>query len=171
MHMKKKIVKGLGVGLLLAFIGFNNVTMAQSTIIKQDPSIFPKPEAGYKQMVIEVPHSDNDNNKKIEFTIGKMMEVDKCNTHRLQGSLEEKPLEGWGYNYYVFKSNGGAASTLMACPDNERVLKFVSAGPTVTNYNGRLPIVIYVPEGYDVQFRIFKAEDDIYRAAEVRQKK
>ncbi len=167
--MKKNVLKNIG--LLVAFIGLNSIVMAQSTILKQDFSIYPKPAEGYKQMVIEVPHSDQDGNKKLEFSVGKMMEVDKCNTHRLQGTLETKPLEGWGYNYYEFKSNGGAASTMMACPDNELVWKFVSAGPTVVDYNGRLPIVVYVPEGYDIQFRIFKAEADVYRASEVKQKK
>lgn len=167
--MKKNIFKFIG--LFIALLGFNSLLMAQNTILKQDVSIFPKPKEGYKQMVIEVPHSNQDGNKKIELSIGKMMEVDKCNLHVLGGQLEKKPLQGWGYDYYEFSSKGQAASTLMGCPDNEKVWKFVSAAPTLVDYNGRLPIVVYVPEGYDVQFRIFKAEDDVYRASEVRQKK
>lgn len=167
--MKKNIVKFIG--LFIALLGFNTLLMAQNTILRQDVSIFPKPKEGYKQMVIDVPHSDQDGNKKIELSIGKMMEVDKCNVHNLGGQLDQKPLQGWGYDYYEFTTKGQVASTMMGCPDNEKVWKFISAAPTMVNYNGRLPIVIYVPEDYDVHFRIFKAEDDVYRASEVKQKK
>lgn len=145
--------------------------MAQNTILKQDLSIYPKPEKGYKQMVIEVPYSKADNNKRIEFTIGKWMEVDGCNSFGLQGELEKKDLQGWGYNYYVFKTKGNVISTQMACPGQPRRHLFVSGQREFVNYNGQLPIVIYVPEEYEVQFKIFKAEEDIYQAAEVRQKK
>ena len=166
--MKNNIFKT--VGLIVTFLTFSHFSMAQ-TVTKQDVSIFPKPEAGYKQMVIEVPHSDNDMNKKIEFTIGKMAEVDKCNRHGLMGSVEEKTLDGWGFNYYVFTTKGDIVSTQMACLDNELISKFVTAQPNLVDYNGRLPIVIYVPEGFDVQFKIFKAENDVYRASEVRSQK
>src|SRR5690606_34373101 len=91
--------------------------LAQQVITKQDLSIFPKPEAGYKKVVIEVPHSDKDDQKRIEFSVGKWMEVDGCNSFHLQGLLETKDLQGWGYNYYVFKTNGQVTSTMIGCPD------------------------------------------------------
>lgn len=49
--------------------------------------------------------------------------------------------------------------------------QFVSGQREFVSYNGQVPIVIYVPEGYDAQFKIYKAEEDTYQAAEVRQKK
>ncbi|MGN0003917.1 MAG: ecotin [Sphingobacterium composti] len=162
--MKQNRIKFLG--LLVAFITFTVQVMAQQVITKQDLSIFPKPEAGYKKVVIEVPHSDKDNKKKIEFSVGKWMEVDGCNFFNLQGTLETKDLQGWGYNYYVFKTNGQVTSTMMGCPDAEKRNLFVTAQPEIVRYNGKLPIVIYVPEGYDVQFKIYKAEEDTYWAAE-----
>lgn len=156
---------------LIAFISLSIQAMAQQTITKQDLAIFPKPEKGYKKVVIEVPHSAKDDQKKIEFAVGKWMEVDGCNSFKLQGVLESKDLQGWGYSYYVFKTNGQVSSTMMACPDAAKRELFVSSAPEMTRYNGKLPIVIYVPEGYDVQFRIFKAEDETYFAAEERVKK
>jgi ecotin len=155
---------------ILAFISLSISAMAQEMIAKQDISIFPKPEAGYKKVVIEVPHSDKDNQKRIEFSVGKWMEVDGCNYFNLQGTLEEKDLQGWGYNYYVFKTNGQVTSTMIGCPDVEKRNLFVTAQPEMVRYNGKLPIVIYVPEGYDVQFKIYKAEDETYIAAEERSK-
>ncbi|MGG6232358.1 ecotin family protein [Tenacibaculum sp. SDUM215027] len=155
---------------LIAFLTITSVAVGQTSLTKTDVSIYPKPEKGFKQMIIEVPHSDNDSNKKIEFVIGKWMEVDTCNKHGLVGSIEKKELKGWGYSYYDFKTDGGVISTRMACMENSVIRKFISSQPKIVRYNGKLPIVIYVPEGYEVQFKIFKAEDDVYRASEVKQK-
>lgn len=166
--MIKSTLKGLS--LIVALISFSTLAFAQSTNMRQDLSMFPKPEEGYKQMVIDVPHSENDDKKKIEFSVGKMMEVDGCNTFFLAGELEQKDLDGWGYNYYVFKTDGTVGGTRMGCPDMPNRHLFVSAQPEMVRYNGRMPIVIYVPTDYDVQFKIYKAEDDVYRASEVRHK-
>lgn len=62
--MKKAIVI-----LSLVFGGFVTESVAQ-TLVKTDLSIYPKPEAGYKQVVIEVPHSSNDQNKKLSLGPG-----------------------------------------------------------------------------------------------------
>ncbi|WP_353161331.1 ecotin family protein [Myroides odoratus] len=155
------------IGFLIVFFSLTTASMAQ----KVDVSVFPKPEKGYKQMVIEVPHSAQDGNKKIEFRVGKMMEVDGCNNYSLMGTLEKKDLQGWGYDYYVFKSKGDAVSTLMGCPDMPKRHLFVAAQPETTRYNGRMPIVIYVPEEYEVKFKIFTADQDEYEAQEIRIKK
>ncbi|WP_022829393.1 ecotin [Sphingobacterium paucimobilis] len=166
--MKKQLLKTFTV--LLGLLSLTTMTMAQS-VLKQNTDIFPVPEKGYKKMIIEVPHSKNDDNKKIEFNVGKWMEVDGCNHFSLQGTLEKKDLQGWGYDYYVFKTNGNVVSTQMGCPDAPNRHLFVSAQPEMVRYNGRLPIVIYVPDEYEVQFKIYKAEEDVYVAAEERVKK
>ena len=167
MHMMnfKQISKC--VSLFVLFMITVSLTMAQ-TIFKQDTDIFPTPEKGFKKLVIEVPHSAQDDNKKIEFTVGKWMDVDGCNYYNLMGTLESKNLSGWGYNYYVFKTEGQVTSTMIGCPDAQGRNIFVTAQPEMVRYNGKLPIVIYVPEEYEVQFRIFKAEPDVYIAAEDR---
>ena len=40
-----------------------------------------------------------------------MKEVD-CNKHWLMGDFETKEIEGMGYDYIVFNSNGDMASTV-----------------------------------------------------------
>lgn len=152
------IILCLGVGLKSAD--------AQTVISKIDPKIFPEAQKGFKKMIIEVPYSSNDADKKIEFYVGKWMDVDGCNTFNLMGSYEQKDLQGWGYSYWVFNTKGDVRSTMMACPDQKGRHLFVSANPEIVDYNGRMPIVIYVPEGYDVQFKIFKAANETYQAAE-----
>ncbi|HLS37444.1 MAG TPA: ecotin family protein, partial [Sphingobacterium bovisgrunnientis] len=97
-------------------------------------------------------------------------EVDGCNYFNLQGTLETKDLQGWGYNYYVFKTNGQVTSTMIGCPDAAKRNLFVTAQPEMVRYNGKLPIIIYVPEDYQVQFIIYKAEEETYFAAEEKSK-
>lgn len=155
--------------LAVLFIGTISSAMAQSQI-KVDLSIFPKPEAGFKQVVIEVPHSDLDSSKKIEFKVGKWMEVDGCNQFNLMGTIEQKDLSGWGYTYYTFETKGDVASTKKGCPGMQNRNMFVSAKPFLTQYNGRMPIVIYVPQEYDVRYSIYKTDGEQYQALEVRNK-
>ena len=168
--MRKNVFKMM-IMLLFVLVASTTVSKAQMVIDKIDLSIFPAPEKGYKKMVIEVPYSDHDKNKKIEFAVGKWMDVDGCNTFNLSGAFEQKDLQGWGYQYYVFKTNGQVAGTMMACPDKAKRTLFVSAQPETVRYNGRMPIVIYVPEGYEAQFKIYTTDGDTYHAAEVRSKK
>jgi ecotin len=52
------------------------------------------------------------------------------------------------------------AGTLMAVdPDAPRVDRFVTLGgePFLIRYNSRLPVVVYVPEGVEVRYRIWSA--------------
>lgn len=156
--------------LIVAFFGLMTVTMAQS-ITRTDVSIFPVPEKGYKQVVIDVPHSSKDDSKKIELSVGKWMEVDGCNHFSLMGKLEQKDLQGWGYSYYVFTTTGDVVSTRMGCIDTPNRNLFVTAQPELARYNGKLPIVIYVPEEYEVKFKIFTTDGEEYQASEFRRKK
>lgn len=162
--MKKLMLK---TGMVVATLLISISAMAQ-TLLKQDTHVFPAPEKGMVKYVIEVPHAGiaADNNKKIEFFAGKHVETDACNSYFLAGEFEKKDLEGWGYHYYVFKTDGNVGMTKMLC-QGEKKNTFVQAPSVMTEYNGRMPIVIYAPEGYEVKFKIYKAEPETYQAAEV----
>ena len=170
-----KIMKNSFVKLsTFAFVALLGTSMMSAQIIndKIEVSTFPKAEKGMVQYVIEVPYGgmESDNNKRIEVMVGKYEEVDKCNRHFLNGKLEQKELKGWGYNYYEFKTDGNTMSTMMGCNDSSTVSKFITGESTMLSYNGRMPIVVYVPEGYEVKYKIYKAEDDVYHGLQVRSK-
>ena len=133
---------------------------------KVNTDLFPVAGKGMSKFVIEVPHStiEEDNTKKVEIIVGKYTQTDKCNNHFMVGQLEKKDLKGYGYNYYEYKGDGSIAGTMKGCLDSGTMSKFVSAQPTLVDYNGRLPIVVYVPEGFDVQYRIYKAQPEQYKA-------
>ena len=124
---------------------------------------FPKAETGFKQVYIQVPIIENEENYKIELHIGKEALVD-CNQHVLIGEVVEQTLEGWGYTYFKVNTDGSMASTKMACLDSKMERKFITLTPQLVRYNCKLPVVVYVPENFSVKYKIFKASDALLDA-------
>ncbi|WP_313384925.1 ecotin family protein [Chishuiella sp.] len=134
------------------------ITFGQKSKQKEiDISMYPKAEKGYVQKVIYLETLAKEDDYNVELFIGKLEAVDKCNNHFLLGNLEEKTIDGWGYNYFQFNSEGQIAGTLMGCSDNKKIDKIVYAQPVKTRYNSKLPIVVYIPKGYSLEYRIWKA--------------
>jgi len=128
-----------------------------------DLEMFPKAETGFKQVYIQVPIIENEENYKIELHIGKEALVD-CNQHVLIGEVVEQTLEGWGYTYFKVNTDGSMASTKMACLDSKMERKFIKIAPQLLRYNSRMPVIVYVPEGISVKYKIFKATADLMDA-------
>ncbi len=126
---------------------------------------FPAASGGQVRHVIRLPALDDEATARVELLVGKDLEVD-CNQHWFGGSLTSAVVEGWGYRYYVVDGIGGPASTLKACPDDSRQLRFVQVrlGEQLLGYNSRLPLVVYAPEGFEVRYRIWRAGDEIESA-------
>ena len=125
-------------------------------------------EEGFVRYVIELPEAEQENNLKVEIIAGKTLEVD-CNKQRLGGELQQRTIEGWGYPAYYLETVTGPMTTLMACPDSKKEAQFVpvSGEGFVIGYNSRLPVVVYAPEGIEVKYRLWKAED-VVGSAEAR---
>ncbi|AGZ35450.1 ecotin [Pseudomonas sp. SWI6] len=131
----------------------------------EDVAPYPKAEKGFTRQVIHLPAQADESAHTLEILAGKTLQVD-CNRQRLAGSLEEKTLQGWGYSYYRLEKVGGPVSTLMACPDGKKTEAFV---PVVgegfmVRYNSKLPVVVYVPEGVEVRYRVWSASQDVQKA-------
>ena len=129
---------------------------------KDNIHMFPQAQEGFVRHVIEVPKTDNDYDHKVELLIGKVMLVD-CNKHSLMGKVDTVTLKGWGYKYLEVKEIKSGLSTLMACKE-PKTEKFISIRDTLRRYNSRSPIVAYVPEGYEVRYRIWSAEGKVQQA-------
>ncbi len=63
---------------------------------------------GMERFVIELPHKERGEEDAfmVELIVGKEMQTDGVNKVRLGGELEAKPLEGWGFTYYVVSKLG-----------------------------------------------------------------
>ena len=88
-----------------------------------------------------------------------------CNNRAFYGKIEEITLKGWGYKYLEVSNIDSGATTMMACQE-PKTEKFISIRDTLRRYNSRSPIVIYIPEGYDVRYRIWSAEKNVQEATQ-----
>lgn len=97
--------------------------------------------------------------QRVELLVGRTLMVD-CNRHRLQGSVVEESVPGWGYPLYRVKGGGPMVSTRMACPDQapRRAFVLLAGPPTLVPVNPRLPIVVVAPEDLEVRWRLWRAE-------------
>ena len=151
-----KLRKVFSVLALLMFM----VTFAQKNM-KIDYSMYPKAKDGYEQKIITLKTLPNEDNYSVEIFAGKKTLVDSCNHFFLAGSFEQKTVDGWGYDYFNFESDGNIAGTLMGCSDNKSVEKIVHAKSIQTRCNSKLPIVVYVPKSYTLENRIWKADEKL----------
>lgn len=122
---------------------------------------YPAPASGYQRLVIELAPQSSEDQFKIEILAGKTLPVD-CNRVVLGGELNEKVAEGWGYTYYVLEKVAPPASTKMACPPDEQpkqTFVAVRSQQALVRYNSKLPLVVYVPEDFEVRYRVWQAGD------------
>lgn len=117
---------------------------------------FPAPQAAQTRWVIQLPPQTNEADWRVELIPGKHMSID-CNHHRLTGKLHTHTVQGWGYDYYTFVTDGNMTSTLIGCPPGSQRHAFVQGESLMLRYNSRLPLVIYTGKAYQLQYRIWQA--------------
>jgi ecotin len=114
--------------------------------------------------VLQLPQQDDESIFKVELIVGKTVEVDEKNRYFFGGTIEKETIKGWGYPRYIVSKIGPMAGTLMAVdPDAPKVARFITLGgePYIIRYNSRLPIVVYVPEGVEVRYRIWTTKTEL----------
>jgi ecotin len=128
---------------------------------------FPPAGEGMCRYVIFLPAEKDEELLKIQLMVGRSMQLDSKNRYFFGGRLETVPIPGWGYNRYVLKSLGPMAGTLMAVdPNAQKIERFITLGgePDLLRYNSRLPLVVYLPEGVEVRYRIWRADKRVENA-------
>ena len=121
---------------------------------------FPPAEEGMVRHVLQLPKQDDESAFKVELIVGKTVQLDEGNRYFFAGRIERETIKGWGFDRYQVSKLGPMAGTLMAIdPNAPKVARFVTLGgdPYFVRYNSRLPIVVYVPEGVEVRYRIWSA--------------
>jgi ecotin len=123
---------------------------------------YPAATAGMKRIVIHLDAQADEYAWKIELSVGKVMETDGVNHIGGGAKIAEKTVDGWGYSYFEAKADGPMATTLIGVPPGTpKVTRFVTmAGTGPVRYNSRLPLVVYVSEGLEVRYRLWKAEPE-----------
>lgn len=139
-------------------------TFSISPLWADNMKAFPMAGEGQSRHVIELPPQMDESSFKVELVIGKTVLVDSENHYFFAGKIQTKSIPGWGFTRYVLDDIGPMAGTLMAVnndiPKVERFIKLLGE-PYLVRYNSRLPVVVYVPEGVEVSYRIWSAEKQL----------
>ena len=135
--------------------------VAMSSVLAADNmKAFPPAEKGMVRHVLQLPEQKDEYAFKVELIVGKTVQLDEGNRYFFGGKIEAENIEGWGFTRYVVSELGPMAGTLMAVDSNvPKVPRFITIGgePYLIRYNSRLPVVVYVPEGVEVRYRIWSA--------------
>ena len=110
--------------------------------------------------VLRLPDKGDESAFRVELIVGKTARVDPRNRHFFGGEIEAESIQGWGYTRYLVRQVGPMAGTRIAVdPEEPMVERFIALGgePYLVRYNSRLPLVIYVPEGFAVRYRVWSA--------------
>ena len=134
------------------------------TGIRADEALkaFPEAEQGMVRHVLQLPAQEDESAFRVELAVGKTVSLDPHNRYFFSGSIEEQTVEGWGFTKYRVQDLGIMAGTLMAVdPNAPKVDRFITLGgePRLIRYNSKLPVVIYVPEGVEVRYRFWRADE------------
>ena len=123
---------------------------------------FPAAEAGMTRHVLTLPAQTDESTRRVELIVGKTLQTDAGNRYFYGGRIEAQNIDGWGFTRYVVAELGPLAGTLMAVdPTAPKVARFIALGgePYLIRYNSKLPVVVYVPAGVEVRYRIWTAQD------------
>lgn len=121
---------------------------------------FPPAVTGMVRYVLQLPPQENESLFKVELLVGKMVQTDARNRYFFGGKIEASPIKGWGFTRYDVHKLGPMAGTLIAVdPTESKVDRFIALGgePYLVRYNSKLPVVVYVPDGVEVRYRIWTA--------------
>ncbi|MFZ5569920.1 MAG: ecotin [Thermodesulfobacteriota bacterium] len=125
---------------------------------------FPPAEAGMVRCVLQLPRQEDESSFRVELLVGQTVLIDKQNRYFFGGKIAAETISGWGFTCYRVSDLGPMAGTRMAVnPDAPKVARFITLGgePYIIRYNSRLPIVVYVPEGVEVRYRIWTAGAEV----------
>lgn len=121
---------------------------------------FPPAEKGMVRYVLQLQEQEDESAFKVELLVGKTVPVDEGNRYFFGGKIDEENIPGWGFTRYVVSKLGPMAGTQMAVdPGAPKVPRLITLGGEnfLIRYNSRLPVVVYVPEGVEVRYRLWRA--------------
>ncbi|KPA75177.1 putative ecotin [Leptomonas pyrrhocoris] len=128
---------------------------------------YPAAAPGQERKVIYLPSFDprvEADHMRVQLIPGRHEDCEDGRLYNLTGTISEGTIEGWGYSYYVV-TLGDIYAAHRTPADAEGATTFVAMyeNPIIT-YNSRLPVVVYMPEGTELRYRIWR--DELGRTAE-----
>lgn len=123
---------------------------------------FPTEVDGNQRHVIQLPKVKDESRFMIELVPGRR-EVADCNLRSFTAPLHREVLAGWGYPYYVLSDLKPTPGTRKICApgsDSRRFIR-VRGDSLILPYSSRLPLVVYLPEGVLLKYRVWRADKNL----------
>ena len=168
--MKRLLMMGALLGLLALPLALGNAAGPEANEepepkwkakARKELKAYPKAEEDMVRYVLYLEPKEDESLYRVELQVGKVIETDGVNRYGFGGKIEKETVKGWGYSKYVVKKGSldNPFSTRIGVPPGQpKVKKFVTVGggPHLVRYNSKLPIVVYVPAGGEVRYRIWQ---------------
>lgn len=124
---------------------------------------YPAAPAGRERKVVLLPQKtrEEEGDFKVELVVGRTIETDGVNRYRFGGTLEERDIPGWGFSYFDAVGNFDAPAATRIAADGPREPRFVAGPRLLLPYNSRLPLVVMVPTGCEVRWRLWRADGEL----------
>ena len=131
--------------------------------VKNLEAAYPQPPAGRTRHVVLLPHTSREEEEdfKVEVVVGKTIQTDGVNRYRFTGMIEERDIPGWGFSYFDAVGNFDAPAATRIAAGETRERRFVPGPRLLVPYNSRLPLVVMVPAGCEVRWRLWKADGEL----------
>lgn len=151
------------------------VSLAVSPTAEFDPeavkhleAAYPAPPEGMERKVILLPTMDRDEEEhhRVEIVVGKSITTDGVNVQRFGGGLREVSIPGWGFSYWQADGPFDTPISTRIATSGETAVRFVPGPSELVRYNSRLPLVVMVPAGCEVQWRVWSAGRGFANAAD-----
>ena len=155
-----KIVYRILFKILVVFC-FPLISIGQN-IESKIQKLFPTPEKDYILQYITLPYVVSEENLKVEVYVGEDI-LSGYSSYTLNGEINEYTLEGYGYPYYIVKSEGlSLSSDAISFENNAK--RFVYMPTKLLSYNSQVPLVFYIPKNLKVRYRIYNNDNTLYNA-------
>ena len=136
--------------------------------VKHLEAAYPGPPDGMERRVILLPKMDHDEEERhrVEIVVGKSIATDGFNVHRFDGVLREVNIPGWGFSYWQADGKFDMPLSTRIATSGETAERFVPGPSELVRYNSRLPLVVMVPAGCEVRYRVWSAGRGFAAAAD-----
>ena len=127
---------------------------------------YPAAPEGMERKVILLPHKERgiDDDFRVELVVGRTVPTDGVNIHRFGGELDEVDIPGWGFSYYKVDGDLAQPASTRIAGTGETKPRFVPGPTRLVPYNSRLPLVVMVPTGCEVRYRLWRAAPEVLSA-------
>ncbi|MCO1333027.1 ecotin [Microbulbifer sp. OS29] len=120
---------------------------------------FPLDVNGKSRHVIVLPKVVDESRFRVELIPGRS-EIADCNLRSFSAPLQREVLPGWGYPYYVLSDLSSTMDTRKVCAPGTETRRFITVrgDGLLLPYNSNLPLVVYLPKGVQLKYRVWRAD-------------